>query len=584
MDNEIDIPSPPPPSSSSRRGRVVAHIKQKLLVADTTATATGIAESAATKTSPGGDFNAITATAAPSAATTTTTTRRRAATQITTSLFSSSSSSSPSSTSASESSIRDVADSPSSPPSRNDILATKQQQVQQQDQYSDAETPSSSSSCSFSSSYFHHSNENNPSVLNTTTTTTIDMATTSNYSFTADMEKAKNLSSRRQQQSSKSRENVDTSNDDDTTTTTTTNVATFRNGTVCRLFIDKYTEDEFWDILDALNSNHVVQKIVIFRSKDIPVDDKDEEDDGDDNNGGDYYNDDNDENQNNIVSGSNKSSSKTKLPRRRRSSDDVDYLFHVLRSLQTLTELNIWNLTNDDLASLSLGLVDHPSIVYLQLHFLTGTLDETVGKAIATTMRKLVSVEVEVSKSFPLWPFATSQSLSVLSVVSNRFKWESRHILPFVDRLERNGGSALTVLDLEPEMSCECLCEMISSIRSSSSSSFLSTNRDEGHVCPLETLQFNCQTQNKAEGDELCDELSKLIESNEHRLRVVWNHRYESLAVHYEKSESTIVKSIECSSFIEQFHVFVESRDFSSQKENLLKANIDRRKLEWMDE
>jgi len=455
-----------------------------------------------------------------------------------TSLFSSSSSSSlPSANPSSLSSSCDDADS-----SPRNVLTTQQQEQQEQQEHCDDEKSSSSS---------HSNNENNPSVLNTKTTdiTTSTLTTTSTYSITADIKKA-NLSQSCQGEIGAS----DASG---------TN-ATIRYGTVCRLFIDKYTEEEFWDILDALNSNHVVQKIVIFRSKEVEVEA-----------------DENDDDQNQNIG----SSSKEPQQQRRRPSDDVDYLFHVIRSLRTLTELNMWNLTNDDLASLSLGLVDHPSIVYLQLHMIKGgTLDETVGKAI-TTMPRLVSLEVEVAKSFPLWPFATSsQSLSVLSVVSSRFKWESRHVLQFADRLERNGGDVLTVLDLEPEMTCECLCAMISSIRSSSSSSSsssVSTNRDEeGYVSRLETFQFNCQTEDKAEGDELCEELSKLVDSNKHHLRVVWNHRYESLAINNEMSEPTILKSIESSSSIEQFHVFVEHHEFSSQKEKLLKANIDKKKYE----
>jgi hypothetical protein len=331
---------------------------------------------------------------------------------------------------------------------------------------------------------------------------------------------------------------------------------------VCRLFIDNYSDADFWSVLDALSSNHVVEKVVIFRRKKLQPQQREvgEKECG-------RQPQEQQRQQQELGEEESRQQLQEQQQPHRRPSDDIDYLFHVLRSLSSLTELNLWNFSDDDLDSLSLGLVDHPSIVYVQLHMDSGTLNETVGKAIAT-MRRLVSLEVEVGASFPLWPIASSQSLSVFSVVSSRFKWESRHIMPFAERLERNCG-VLTVLDLEPEMSCECLCALLSSIRTATTMTTTSRNDRSSR---LDTLQFNCQTLDVNAGDACIIELSKLIDANKD-LRVVWNHRYESFCTS-EHIESTILKSIESSPSIEQFHVFVENDDFCHAKCMLLEAKI----------
>lgn len=305
-----------------------------------------------------------------------------------------------------------------------------------------------------------------------------------------------------------------------------------------RIFIDDYSEAAFWALLDALNSNRVVSKVVLFRNRKPTTTTKDDDDDDGDH--GQHHH-----------------------RHHTQSSDDIDYLFHILRSTSTLRELNLWNFRPDDLASLSLGLVDHPSLEYVQLHMETGTLNETAAKALAT-MPNLISLELEVNASFPLWPLATSRSLTVLSVISDRFVWSPHHVMPMADRLERNG--VLCVLDLEPELPCWCLSALVTSLRSASESG----SGRNGGVSRLETLQFNCKTSDFKDGDACVDELLKLVGSSQY-LRVVWNHTYESLVVS-DRMQDACLEALRASEVLEQFHVFVEDEAFCRAKCDFLES------------
>ena len=290
----------------------------------------------------------------------------------------------------------------------------------------------------------------------------------------------------------------------------------FETSDSLKIFVDDYSDARFLSLLTVLKKNKNVKKIEMFRKR---------KSDG----------------------------------FRNRSHIDMDHLFHVLHALSgSLSELNLWNLRDQDLTSLSRGLYDHRSIQFVQLHMESSTLDEETLKTFAT-LPNLISLELEVNESFPVWRLLESKSLAVLSVISNHFKFESADVLPMADKLETN--SALQVLDIEPFLPTWCLCTIMNSIHSSRESS-------------LETLQFSCGTTNKKDGDNSVMDILRTITSYKSKLRVIWNHCYESFHVS-EEIEPMVLLALQSSKSVQQFHVFVESDDFSAEKSHLLDQKLE---------
>jgi hypothetical protein len=274
-----------------------------------------------------------------------------------------------------------------------------------------------------------------------------------------------------------------------------------------RLFLDDYSEVDYWPFLDALNSDEVVQKIVVFRKR-----------------------------QTDRV--------------RTRSTQELDCFFHILHNLSSLRELHLWNFTQDDLQVLSNGIANHPWLEYVQLHFESGTMDYGLSKALAS-LPSLISLELEVNATFPAAPLLDSQSLNVLSIISNQFDFELEHITELVNKLERN--SVLTVLDLEPRIPTDGLLVLMNALR---------TNRS------LDTLQFCCHSANEEEADSLLQEVLETFSVNTN-LRVIWNHSYESWSV-TEGMKTKVLDVLRRNGTLEQFHVFVEDPNFWYKKNRLL--------------
>lgn len=291
-----------------------------------------------------------------------------------------------------------------------------------------------------------------------------------------------------------------------------------RNATLLRLFVDDYSVDDFWSLLDDMKSNQVVEKVIIFRKR---------QDDGE----------------------------------RTRSREDMDYLFRTLGNLSgMLTQLHLWNFLPKDLPSLSFGIVDQPSIMYLQLHMEFGSLDKTTVSAIAS-MKKLVSLELEVNSSFPVGDLLASESLVVVAVISDKFVFESQDILALAEKLETN--SVLQVLDLEPRIPCWCLGSVMCSLNATTSSA-------------LETFEFSCRTSTTKEGDDCMNEIINTLQNEDSRLRVIWNHRYESFEVSNGMKMRTL-NVLKSNKVVEHFHVFLESHGFCATKCEVLERKVKKK-------
>jgi hypothetical protein len=284
-----------------------------------------------------------------------------------------------------------------------------------------------------------------------------------------------------------------------------------------KIFVDEYPPDKYLSLLDLLRNNKFLHKLDIVRNR--------------------------------IDQGA-----------RTRRSADLDHLFHVLHFLSnSLKELCLQNLRLQDLTSVSLGVYDHVSIEHLQLTMESGTLDENTTKAIAS-MPRLLSIELEVRQSFPIWPLLDSKSLTILSIVSTHFAFDASDVIAMADKLETN--SILQVLDLEPLVPAWCLVTLITSLRSCQDSR-------------LETFQFSCRTEDEKDGDACMIEMIKLMKRPCSKLRVIWNYCFESFRVSDVVKDMTMSVLYICN-ILQQFHVFMEREEYGAIKCHVLERNMMR--------
>jgi hypothetical protein len=269
------------------------------------------------------------------------------------------------------------------------------------------------------------------------------------------------------------------------------------------LFVDEYPKTSFFSLLDSLQSNSAIERIVIFRK------------------------------------------GTTNKEIRTRTLDDMDDLFHVIRNLSTsLVELVLCNFHPKDLSSFCIGIGGHPSIGYLQLHMEHGTLDQQSMQIIAS-MPSLVSLELEVNESFPVWSLLESDSLVLLGVLSTRFDFTPNDVICLAGRIRTN--SVLKVLDLEPRIPSWCIGAVMASLRFS-------------HTSRLEIFRFSCRNDNSEEqGDACMAEILKTIEY-ETPLRVLWNHSRECFSVSAETRRKTL-SALSRSPSLEQFCLFAENEE-----------------------
>ena len=277
------------------------------------------------------------------------------------------------------------------------------------------------------------------------------------------------------------------------------------NAKFLRLFLDDYTKGQFWPLLESLHSNQNITKMVLFRNR-----------------------------QREIV--------------KTRSMPEMECFYFVLATLP-LRELHLWNFRPEDLPLLSQNLDKLQHLKYIQLHMSSGTVDATLLESLAS-LPTLISLELEVSESFSIAPVLKSKSLSILGVICSNFEFEVDHIEAMSKSLETN--SALTVLDLEPKMPPFCLMALIQALRRNDT---------------LETFQFSCEADGPDADSAVLEILNTISENS--RLRVLWNHCYESLAVNDTIKDATL-QILDKHETMEQFHVFCEEPNYIYKKNVLL--------------
>ena len=283
-----------------------------------------------------------------------------------------------------------------------------------------------------------------------------------------------------------------------------------------RLFLDDYSHAHYWPLLDSLVFNKCLRKLVLFRRR------------------------------------------KTDLFRIR-THQEIDCLFRVLNCRTcTLSELHLWNFGPDDQPILARALAYNFTLEYLQLHLETGTINSFLATALAT-LPKLVSLEAEVSSSFPVATLLDSKSLAVLTIIctDNPFDLDVDETLALARKLEFN--QTLSILNLEPCISCDLgLPAILECLQSS--------NRT------LETFQFSCATSNVQQGDRAMEYVLEVLHTNP-TLRVAWNNCYESWTVS-PKMRQKVLQTLQENQTIQQFHIFAEAADYWHKKNNVLENNM----------
>ena len=265
------------------------------------------------------------------------------------------------------------------------------------------------------------------------------------------------------------------------------------------LYIDEYPQSGFFSLLDSLQSNRKIERIEVFRRR------------------------------------------TTNEELRTRSTGDMEHLFHVMNNLSTLTELVLWNFHPDDLSSLCLGMNENKSLKYLQLHMECGTLDQQTIESISS-MPSLLSLELEVNESFPIWSLLESESLVLLGVFSAEFEFDPNDVLRLSGKIRTN--SVLQVLDIEPRIPSWCIGAVMAALRFS-------------HTSQLEAFRFSCQNDNEEQGDACIAEILKTIEY-ETPLRVLSNHSYSSFLVSEEMRLSTMM-AVNRNPSLREFRLFATS-------------------------
>ena len=293
----------------------------------------------------------------------------------------------------------------------------------------------------------------------------------------------------------------------------TAGIQEIRSSPTIRLFIDDYSEANFWPLLDSLYFNLNIRKLVLFRRR---------------------------------------QSDRSLI----RTQQEMACLFRVVNRLaSSLSEIHLWGCNPEDQGVLARGLANNASLEYVQLHFETGSLSTMFSEALAS-LPNLVSLEVEVTESFELSLLLDSPSLGVLSVIcpeSARFSFPDDEMVKVSKKLR--GNKNLQVLSIEPLISATVALPAI-----------MASLKRENQT--IHTLQFSSAPP-KNQDDVLLHALDSL---NQTSLRVLWNHCHEAWHVG-SKVQQRLLQLLNLNRTLEQCQVFAESNDYWTEKCRILESN-----------
>jgi hypothetical protein len=197
--------------------------------------------------------------------------------------------------------------------------------------------------------------------------------------------------------------------------------------------------------------------------------------------------------------------------KRTRTYEELAHFFTMLRGLPHLKTLILNNCSRQDLGLISFMVKEHKTLEKIHIHLTSSTVESSLLDVLAEAPA-LKEVSLDVQASFPLHLLLTSPTLTRITVPSETFQFEERHLVFAMNALGKNG--ALRTLDLKPKLKA---CDM----------GLLAFGiRDNAH---LQVLRFSFLADEKDAGPALiqfCGALSK-----NSSLRTVENHYAKLLRV-----------------------------------------------------
>jgi hypothetical protein len=190
------------------------------------------------------------------------------------------------------------------------------------------------------------------------------------------------------------------------------------------------------------------------------------------------------------------------------TASEVKALLEALKHVNKLDSIMLLNFRPESMVDLAKTLNQHPSIYRLLLHLTEGTINGELLGVMATAPR-LTHVQIDLKESCAIGTLLNSKSLQSLRITSGNISLDKAHLRTLIYGLGSN--TALTTLDLAPEMSLEHFRSMCSALREN--------NR-------LESLRVCLKLTTEADSQTATLELANLLKKNR-SIVSVWNYAHE---------------------------------------------------------
>ena len=282
---------------------------------------------------------------------------------------------------------------------------------------------------------------------------------------------------------------------------------------VTRLFVDELDDTSFQQVLQDLEENPKIVKLIVSRATSSPSD------------------------------------------KRLRSAIDINMLFQLIKNLPKLKCLHMLNFCSSDMVGFHKILFGHQGLLAFKLRLSNGALDETMLRTLIS-IPSLLDVNIETKKSFAFPILFQSTSVRTLCISSTGgrngdFAFTEDHILPHLSAVETN--KALRSLYLEPRMSCGAFKFLAQALRLNKA---------------LDTLQVSLVGRG-VEADNVIDYLALGLERNRN-LKTLWNLQYDSFQVS-QASKDKLIAAIDKNQTIKECLFIDEDVKFQQRKDQLFK-------------
>lgn len=135
--------------------------------------------------------------------------------------------------------------------------------------------------------------------------------------------------------------------------------------------------------------------------------------------------------------------------KRVRTYDEISHFFAMLRRLPNLKTLVLTNFSRQDIGPIIFMVKGHPTLERFHVHLTSSTVESSLLDILAEAPA-LKEVSLDVQASFPLHLLVASRTLTRITVPSETFQFEERHLVFAMNALEKN--QTLQILDLKPKL------------------------------------------------------------------------------------------------------------------------------------